>query len=109
MNIPKEVFDRLDFLAVKLGQTTSALWATLLAQQKIEGTALLVAAIATGLLIGVKAFTLTRGEDSKDGFRGTIVALFGIMVVGSLMYWAVTDLLNPAYGALIDLTRLLNH
>lgn len=96
-------------MAVKLGQTTSALWATLLAQQKIEGTALLAAAVVTGLLVGVKTFTLISSENPEANFTGMIVILLGIMVVGSLMYWAVTDLLNPAYGALIDLTRLLNH
>lgn len=97
--------DMLAELAQKLGVAVEKLWAALVAQQRIEGTLL---AVLSGVLLITAVILLVVALQSDDSdvtgwsFMGVVSsALVNIPIT----YWALTDLLNPAYAALYDLAH----
>jgi hypothetical protein len=99
-------------LAQKLGVTVQYLWSALLAQQRVEGWFILgVIALLTTLAIAVPVVINHYDTDSYDYKLTTklsvlVSVLIWVAIDLPLAYSALTDFVNPVFGAIQDLHGL---
>ena len=108
--VMKEIFNRLDLLAAKLGVAVSHLWSVLILQAKIDGW--------RDLGLGVIFFILSLGagwaaylevKKAKDyGASGFFFVVFLCFFTAAcpFIYFSLGAILNPEYYALLKLKGL---
>lgn len=97
--LQKQIFERLDAMAAKLGVAAQYLWATLVRQSYVEGFTYLF----VYLLWGCTAWQFFRSlsdSNEKKSFVFGIPTLIGFVFFCCTLLNVTTDLFNPGFAAL---------
>lgn len=115
--LQKEIFDRLDALAAKMGVAVEWLWPIFVRQQYVMVgpgivLTLLAAAAGVGMAKWSKRLKQTQGCTCDDPWVGAAIAsgVFWVAtIVGlcALAFAGVPRLINPEYYALVDLVEVV--
>lgn len=92
-------------LAAKLGVSAQYLWQALMAQQRIEGiiyTVLIFFLLAIACLI---CFLFWKLDEDALPLTALVTGSAWLIAAIGLGYWAITDLMNPAYASLYEIMQ----
>jgi hypothetical protein len=107
MEITKEILDRLDAIALKIGTTGEHLWEVLTKQGMVEGVFGLIGVVVVPLLFYIMIKTVLKYKDvvEEENAEGPVLffcfiislILFGLFIFSVI---GVQYLFNPEYYAL---------